>query len=161
MLEDLPAEQRYPVVMGIQVFQHGDQDTAHAHLAAAAALVEPGGLLAIRVNATDTDIAYDHARLDHNQAGGFSITYHDGPKAGLNVHFVTDTELTSLLGDDFHSVLPPRLHSTSHLPLHTGQWSQWEPSGDGTDPRLPTTRRPGHAASSTDMMEAAFPCAVG
>lgn len=125
-LADLPAEQRFPVVIGIQVFQHGDRDAAHAHLAAAAARVEPGGLLAIRVNATDTDLGHDHDPLDTGPDGGFSITYRNGPKTGLAVHFYTDTELTALLGESFAPVLAPRLHSTRRPPPKTGQWSQWE-----------------------------------
>ena len=125
-LEDLPPDQHYPLIVGIQVFQHGDQPAVHAHLTAAAARVEPGGLLAIRVNATATDLAFDHTRIDDNRHGGFSITYQDGPKTGLNIHFFTDTELTTVLGPAFEPVLPLRLHSTPRADPATGQWSQWE-----------------------------------
>jgi SAM-dependent methyltransferase len=125
-LADLPPEQRFPLVIGIQVFQHGDRDTAHAHLRAAAARVEPGGLLAIRVNATATDLGHDHELLDAGPRGGFSITYRSGPKSGLAVHFYTDTELTELLGESFAPVVGPRLHSTRRPSPGSGQWSQWE-----------------------------------
>lgn len=125
-ITDLPAEHSYPLVIGIQVFQHGDRDTAHAHLSAAAVRVAPGGLLAVRVNATATDLGHDHDLLDTGPSGGFSITYQSGPKTGLAVHFYTDTELTTLLGELFTPVLAPRLHSTRRRSPGSGQWSQWE-----------------------------------
>ena len=80
-LSALPEETRYGVVIGIQVFQHGDAEAAHAHLAAARARVAPGGLMAVRVNAAGTDIAFAH-RLTGRNDDGVTIRYLDGPKAG-------------------------------------------------------------------------------
>jgi hypothetical protein len=43
-LDALPADAGYPLVIGIQVFQHGDRATTHAHIRAAQTRVTPGGL---------------------------------------------------------------------------------------------------------------------
>lgn len=42
----LPYERTYPIVIGIQVFQHGNRVRAHAHIKAAQARVANGGLFA-------------------------------------------------------------------------------------------------------------------
>src|ERR671930_1320032 len=59
-LTALPDGAAYPLVIGIQVFQHGDRAAAHAHVRAAQRRLAPGGLLCVRVNAVGTDIEYDH-----------------------------------------------------------------------------------------------------
>jgi hypothetical protein len=69
-LAALPASARYELVIGIQVFQHGARKQAHQHLLAAAERVVAGGLLCVRVNATDTDIEYDHDRIEEAADGG-------------------------------------------------------------------------------------------
>jgi SAM-dependent methyltransferase len=56
-LDALPAAARYPLVIGIQVFQHGDRAAAHAHIRAAQRRVSPGGLFCLRVSATATPAA--------------------------------------------------------------------------------------------------------
>ena len=104
---------RFELVIGIQVFQHGHRDQAHQHLTGAAARVAPGGLLCVRVNATETDVRHPHERTETSSDGSFTIRYRSGPKTGLDVHFFT-------------AVLPPRLDSTPHAPPGRGQWSQWE-----------------------------------
>jgi len=80
---------RFELVIGIQVFQHGDRGQAHGHLAAAAAHVAPGGLLCVRVNATTTDIRHGHERAEAAGDGSFTVRYLSGPKAGLDIHFFT------------------------------------------------------------------------
>jgi SAM-dependent methyltransferase len=117
---------RFELVIGIQVFQHGDRDQAHRHLSGAAAHVAPGGLLCVRVNATGTDIRHRHEQTETAGDGSFTIRYRSGPKAGLHIHFFTAAELRGLTADGFTAVLPPRLDRTPHAPPGHGQWSQWE-----------------------------------
>ena len=117
---------RFELVIGIQVFQHGHRDQAHQHLTGAAARVAPGGLLCVRVNATETDVRHQHKRTETAGDGSFTIRYRSGPKTGLDIHFFTAAELERLTGDGFTAVLPPRLDSTPHAPPGRGQWSQGE-----------------------------------
>jgi SAM-dependent methyltransferase len=125
-LSALPRSARYDLVVGIQVFQHGTRAQARQHLAAAAALVRPGGLLCVRVNAAGTDIEHAHRRFEEHGDGSFTVRYRRGPKAGLDIHFFTATELATVAGAAFEAVLPPRRHSAARIPPGCGQWSQWE-----------------------------------
>jgi predicted TPR repeat methyltransferase len=126
-LSNLPPWTRYDLVIGIQVFQHGTRAQAHLHLAAAAARVSDNGLLCVRVNATETDVEQTHDRLEEDaDDGSFTVRYHSGPKAGLDIHFFTPTELRSIVGHRFIDVLPPRLSTTTRNPPSRGHWSQWE-----------------------------------
>jgi SAM-dependent methyltransferase len=123
----LPPSTKYDLVIGIQVFQHGMRVEAHQHLGAAAARVSSHGLLCVRVNATETDVEHAHDRLEEDDDNGsFTVRYLSGPKAGLNIHFFTATELRSIVGSGFTDVLPPRLSTTLRIPPGRGQWSQWE-----------------------------------
>jgi hypothetical protein len=124
-LTALPDGARYPIVIGIQVFQHGDRASAHEHIAAAQARLEPGGLFCLRVNAVGTELEYEHDVIERHIDGGFTVRYLAGPKVGLNVHFFAETELTVLFADD-EAVVPPRLARTWRTPRTRGQWSQWE-----------------------------------
>ena len=124
-LSALPEETRYGVVIGIQVFQHGHAEAAHAHLAAARARVAPGGLMAVRVNAAGTDIAFAH-RVTGRNDDGVTIRYVAGPKAGLEIHFFGEAELRGLFAIGFEPVLPPRAQVTWRQPPEAGQWTQWE-----------------------------------
>jgi hypothetical protein len=115
------------VVVGIQVFQHGTRVEAHQHLAAAAARVSAHGLLCVRVNATETDVEHAHDRLEEDADDrSFTVRYRSGPKAGLDIHFFTATELRTIVGQEFIDVLPPRLRTTTRTPPSRGEWSQWE-----------------------------------
>ena len=124
-LSALPEETRYGVVIGIQVFQHGHAEAAHAHLAAARARVAPGGLMAVRVNAAGTDIAFAH-RVTGRNDDGVTIRYVAGPKAGLEIHFFGEAELRGLFAIGFEPVLPPRAQVTWRQSPEAGQWTQWE-----------------------------------
>lgn len=124
-LSALPGEARYGIVIGIQVFQHGRAEAAHAHLAAAQARVAPGGLMAVRVNAAGTDIAFAHCVTGRNE-DGVTIRYLDGPKAGLEIHFFGEAELRGLFAIGSEPVLPPRAQVTWRQPSEAGQWTQWE-----------------------------------
>jgi hypothetical protein len=125
-LTALPASARHELVIGIQVFQHGTREQAHQHLLAAAERVTAGGLLCVRVNATDTEIEYDHDRVEEAADGGFTVRYRAGPKAGLDIHFFTAAELGALVADRFTELIAPRLHTTRRTPPGRGHWSQWE-----------------------------------
>lgn len=117
---------QYDLVVGIQVFQHGRREQAARHLACAAALVRPGGLFCVRVNAAGTDVEYDHDHFEEDEHGGFTVHYRAGPKAGLDIHFFSAAELASLVPRSFTQVLPLRRHTTQRPPPAQGQWSQWE-----------------------------------
>lgn len=124
-LTALPAGATWPLVIGIQVFQHGDRAAAHAHLRAAQQRVAPEGLFCLRVNATETGILPEHEVTETGPEGGFTIRYLAGPKQGLLVHFFAGAELDALLRG-FTPVLPLRVQRTWRTPPETGQWSQWE-----------------------------------
>lgn len=124
-LSALPPQDAFALVIGIQVFQHGGEAEAHAHLAAAAARVLPGGLLCVRVNSAATEVHRRHRVTERNADGGFTVEYEEGPKAGLAVHFFARAELARLLGD-FDPVLPTHAQATRRTPPATGRWVQWE-----------------------------------
>jgi SAM-dependent methyltransferase len=125
-LTALPADASYPLVIGIQVFQHGDRTGAHAHIRAAQRMVTPGGLFCLRVNATATDIWPEHEVTERDPDGGLTVCYLAGLKQGLRIHFFSASELRTVFADSFSSVLPPRLQVTWRVPPQPGQWSQWE-----------------------------------
>jgi hypothetical protein len=121
----LPAGVAYAVVIGIQVFQHGDRATAHEHIRAAQARLERGGLFCLRVNAVGTELEYGHNVVERDRDTGFTVRYLDGPKRGLLIHFFAEPELDALFAG-YDLVLPPRLSQTRRVPPARGQWSQWE-----------------------------------
>ena len=82
-LTALPAGARYPLVIGIQVFQHGDRAQAHTNIRAAQQRLMPDGLFCLRVNATGTDIWPEHEVTEHDPDGGFTVCYLAGAKEGL------------------------------------------------------------------------------
>lgn len=122
----LPAEVVFPLVIGIQVFQHGTRDEAHAHVRSAHARTAEGGLFCLRVNAVETDVWPSHQVVEDIADGGLTVRYTAGPKEGLNVHFFARSELDGLLAERFEAVLPLRLHRTQREAPSLGQWSQWE-----------------------------------
>jgi SAM-dependent methyltransferase len=124
-LSALPEGVTYPLVIGIQVFQHGDRASAHEHLRAAQARLTPGGLFCVRVNAVGPDIEYDHDVTERSADGGFTVRYLAGPKAGLNVHFFAEAELAELFAR-YAPVVGLRLVRTWRTSPRRGQWSQWE-----------------------------------
>jgi SAM-dependent methyltransferase len=125
-LSALPAERAYPLLIGIQVFQHGDRAAAHAHIRAAQQRVSPGGLFCLRVNATATDVWPRHEVTERDPDGGFTVRYLTGSKQGLRIHFFAGAELDELFAAQFTPVLPLRVQQTRRDPPQPGQWSQWE-----------------------------------
>jgi hypothetical protein len=140
-LEALPAGAAYPIVIGIQVFQHGDQRRAHQHVRNAQARVAPGGLFCIRVNASSTDLAFEHEIVERDPSGSYTVRYLAGPKAGLDVHFFALSELGDLFAG-FQPIVPLRLSTTWRKPPAVGQWSQWEAIWRKPDAGRLTTSRP-------------------
>ena len=125
-LASLARDDRYGLVVGIQVFQHGDREQAHRHITRASALVEAQGLLAMRVNATDTQLEFEHEVIERSADGSFTIRYLEGPKRGLLIHFFAQDELCELMGAAFDAELPLRLDRTDRAAPAPGHWSQWE-----------------------------------
>lgn len=124
-LRTLPSGQTYAVVIGIQVFQHGDRNEAHANLALAKGLVAPGGLFCLRVNAVETDVWPAHDVVEEAPDDSFTVRYLDGPKNGLLVHFFSRQEIEDLFVG-WLAQLPLRLNRTSRASPEPGKWSQWE-----------------------------------
>lgn len=124
-LAAVPADRTFDLIIGIQVFQHGNRATAHAALRRAQQKLEPGGLFCLRVNAVGTDVWPEHELTEDHHDGGFTIRYLAGPKTGLDIHFFSRGELAALFAD-FQPVLGPRLDRTDRTPPRPGQWSQWE-----------------------------------
>jgi 2-polyprenyl-3-methyl-5-hydroxy-6-metoxy-1,4-benzoquinol methylase len=125
-LTALPPAATYPLVIGIQVFQHGDRAAAYAHIRSAQRRVAGGGLFCLRVNATGTDIWPEHEVTEQHSDGGLTIRYLAGPKRSLRIHFFSAAELESLLRAGFEPLMPLRLWRARRRSPRPGQWSQWE-----------------------------------
>jgi hypothetical protein len=125
-LTALPPGAAWPLIIGIQVFQHGDRAAAHDHIRAAQQRATPGGLFCLRVNATQTDIWPAHEVTERGADGGLTVRYLAGPKQGLLIHFFTATELGALFANQFTPVVPLQVQRTWRTPPQPGQWSQWE-----------------------------------
>jgi SAM-dependent methyltransferase len=125
-LTALPPGAVWPLVIGIQVFQHGDRAAAHAHIRAAQRRLSPGGLFCLRVNAVGTDIWPGHEITEQCPDGGLTVRYLAGPKRGLLIHFFSTAELAALFTPGYTPVLPIRAQRTRRAPPQPGHWSQWE-----------------------------------
>lgn len=125
-LSSLPDGRVFPIVVGIQVFQHGTREEAHQHLRSAQTRVEVGGLFCLRVNAVGTDVWTSHEVVERATDGSFTVRYTAGPKKGLDVHFFSACELENLFVDHFAVMLALRRHQTERVAPAPGQWSQWE-----------------------------------
>jgi SAM-dependent methyltransferase len=113
-------------VIAIQVFQHGTVADVTAYFANVAALLRPGGLFFLRVNAASTQIFHAHTVLERDARGGLTIRYDAGPKQDLAVHFYAREELDDLTRADFDVVRPLRERIVERTPPQTGYWAQWE-----------------------------------
>ncbi|SBT42684.1 class I SAM-dependent methyltransferase [Micromonospora narathiwatensis] len=124
-LDSLPAGETWPLVIAIQVFQHGNREQAHRQVRAAQRRVAPDGLICVRVNAVGTDVWPAHEVVERAPDGGFTVRYTAGPKRGLDIHFFSHAELDQLFAE-WAPVLPLRPHRTERDTPGTGQWTQWE-----------------------------------
>lgn len=126
-LSALPRGQRFPLVVAIQVLQHGTRAQAHELLAESLDRVAPGGLYAIRVNAVGTDVLHAHHVTERDADGSYSVRYREGPKAGLTVHFWAARELDAVMSAaGFTPVLALRPQATWRPVREQGLWLQWE-----------------------------------
>jgi SAM-dependent methyltransferase len=118
----------YPLdyLISIQVFQHGDYETAQKYFKKTADLLKPGSLFFLRVNSVNTDIFFDHGNKRQTEGGGLTITYNKGPKKMLDVHFFSEMEINSLTKDNFSQVSQPKEVAIERLSPKTGKWTQWE-----------------------------------
>ena len=122
----LPEGARFGTVIGIQVYQHGTESEAQAHVRAAIDRVVPGGLFCVRVNGVDTEIDYAHTVLTRSTGSGLTIRYDDGPKRDLLVHFASREELLARARASFTLVAEPWEDVIRRDPPKTGSWAQWE-----------------------------------
>ena len=120
------SRRRFGYVIAIQVFQHGDAADVAGYFAKVASILDPGGLLFLRVNSTSTQIFHSHTIIEQNELGGMTVRYEAGPKRGLPVHFFTRDELLDLTGEAFDVVDAPCEEITRRSPPETGSWVQWE-----------------------------------
>ena len=120
------SRRRFGYVIAIQVFQHGDAADVAGYFAKVASILDPGGLLFLRVNSTSTQIFHSHTIIEQNELGGMTVRYEAGPKRGLPVHFFTRDELLKLTADAFDVVDTPCEDITRRSPPETGSWVQWE-----------------------------------
>lgn len=126
-LSVLPAGVTYPLVVALQVIQHGDRGQVHALLSDTLERVGAGGLFAIRVNGVGTDVRHEHDVVERDADGSFSVRYTAGPKAGLSVHFWSALELDSAIrAAGLAPVFRISPASTWRDPQELGQWLQWE-----------------------------------
>ena len=88
--------------------------------------MQPGGIIAIRVNAAQTELEYRHDVVETEPTSGYTVRYREGPKEGLLVHFFDREQLASLFVEGFEVDLPLRLDTTVRTAPSTGSWSQWE-----------------------------------
>lgn len=137
----LPPGERYPIVLGLNVFQHGDRAHTHAHIEAALERVAPGGVFVLRVNAVGTDVVRPHEIAEEAADGSRTIRYADTDAPGLLSHYFSRDEITALLAD-FEPVDPLTLDDVDRLTGRPGRWRRWQtivrrpdtPSEGGTTP---------------------------
>jgi SAM-dependent methyltransferase len=125
-LSVLPRGSSYPLIIGIQVFQHGNRATCQQNIRKALRLLEPDGLFCIRVNAIGSEYEFRSEVVETGEDGSETIRYLAGPKAGLLIHFFSRGELESVFGSGFRQILPIRLITTQRDPPSAGHWDQWE-----------------------------------
>jgi SAM-dependent methyltransferase len=125
-LAALPARARYPIVIAIQVLQHGNEATTHLAVERALRRVVPGGLFCVRVNAVGTQPEHRHVVCERGEDGRFTVRYLEGPKRGLVVHFFSGPELEALVGPRWTPCIDLRPVVTRRPPPASGVWVQWE-----------------------------------
>ena len=116
---------RFGYVVAIQSFQHGTQSTSERYFRRAAAVLERGGLLFVRVNGADTDIIRPHQTLEKSGAG-FTARYLAGPKSGLHVRFYTEEGLRHALWESGMRVISGPVNVVTKRVGQRGSWAQWE-----------------------------------
>ncbi|WP_436771619.1 class I SAM-dependent methyltransferase [Yinghuangia sp. YIM S09857] len=125
-LSALPPGETFPVVVGLNVFHHGDRDIAHAHIRAALECVAPGGLFCVRVNAAGTAPTRPTEVAAEYDDGSVTRRYlpEDGMPPLLS-HFFTEPALAGLLAA-YEPVLPLALDDTDIATGAPGDWRRWQ-----------------------------------
>ncbi len=114
----------YDYLISIQVFQHGNLDTAKRYIEKSHALLKKDGLLFLRVNSASTKIFYGHKTIGGDM--GRTILYTQGPKDGLVVHFFTKEGILELLGPYFELQGQISERKMRRAPPKSGFWAQLE-----------------------------------
>lgn len=126
-LSALAKGRRFPLVVAIQVLQHGTREQAHRLLAESLERVAAGGLFAVRVNAVGTDVHHAHKVTERHADGSYSVRYLEGPKAGMTLHFWAARELDkAMAAAEFAPLLALRPQATWRAKRELGLWLQWE-----------------------------------
>ena len=123
---DFDSESLFDYIVAIQVFQHGTADAVRSMFARAARLVKRGGLLFVRVNSASTVVYHSHRVVEQGDRGGFTVSYNEGPKRGLAIHFLSLRELKETLERWFTPLVPTGEQVTSRESPERGSWAQWE-----------------------------------
>ena len=123
---EFDSESLFDYIVAIQVFQHGTADTVRSMFARSAMLLKRGGLLFVRVNSASTDVYHSHRVVKRGDRGGFTVRYHEGPKRGLAIHFLSLGELREMLDPWFAALVPTREQVTLRQSPKRGSWAQWE-----------------------------------
>ena len=117
----------FQYLIAIQSFQHGGMSRAMQYFAKASSLLEDGGMLFLRVNASDTQAYHKHDIIEKNEADGFTVRYSEGPKKGLDVRFFSKKDMLDLAGRNGMSIISRLRKVTTERALPgMGSWSQWE-----------------------------------
>jgi SAM-dependent methyltransferase len=126
-LSALAAGRQFPLVVAIQVLQHGSRHEVHRLLGESLRRVASGGLFAVRVNAVGTDVQHAHEVVERDADGSYSVRYLEGPKAGMTVHFWAARELDgAMTAAGFVPLLALRPQATWRADRNHGLWLQWE-----------------------------------
>lgn len=125
-LSSLPAPMRFPLVIGIQVFQHGSRAICHANIHRAQDRLDRHGLFCLRVNAVGSELEHKTEEVEATPDGSKTVQYLSGPKKGLLIHFFSEREIERLFGKGFQPVLPLRRTVMWRDPPGAGHWDQWE-----------------------------------
>ena len=124
---DYRQEELFQYVIAIQIFQHGNMDRINRYFEKTSMLLERGGLVFLRVNASNTAIQYDHDVIEENDTGGFTIHYKEGSKRGLDIHFFSKEDIDSLVSkNDMTVIRELRNVTTKRVSPSMDSWSQWE-----------------------------------
>ncbi len=121
----LNVSENYDYVVSIQSYQHGDYSTVYRYFTKTVQILRKNGLLFLRINSASTVPWHAHKIIEKNKHGGFTIQYHDGPKQGLKIHFFTESEICSILGNGM-TILHCKETSQPRKKPKSGTWQQLE-----------------------------------
>ena len=116
---------RFGYIISIQSFQHGGAARVAKYFCKAASMLDADGILFVRINAADTEVARAHHATERD-ADGFTVVYGEGPKRGLAIRFLSRTGLERLVyGAGLRMARDPKMVTAARADGR-GSWSQWE-----------------------------------